>query len=258
MISPWRDAVKDTPQDRRAIIVAGMDEANRIKEVINRSREQIQIIGLVTPEEFSSPTDISHLGTLSNLPDVIRVHQIREIIFSAQDVPFSRFTASMTSLGPGFRYMLAASHTMNIVGSMNKDTEGESYGLRVHFRLSHPASRRSKRIVDILVSICCLGLSPLWVWIIPGRGKLLSHSINTLIGRKTWVGYHPGDEHRQSLPPLREGVISPAGPFGIPVQTRRLEHIHYVYARDYHWTTDISLILQHWKALGKTSGYEGN
>lgn len=54
----------------------------------------------------------------------------------------------MTKLGPSLRYMLAASTTMNIVGSMSRDTEGESYAIRVHFNLSDPASGRAKRIFD--------------------------------------------------------------------------------------------------------------
>ncbi|HJW28333.1 MAG TPA: glycosyltransferase, partial [Saprospiraceae bacterium] len=133
---------------RNAVIVAGTDEANRIKELINRSRDQIEIIGLVAPQPGSGAMGSDLLGDLSKLEEIVKVNHVNEIIYSAQDVPFSSFSASMSALGPAYRYMLAASTTMNIVGSMNRDTEGEAYGLRINFKLSHPSSLRSKRMFD--------------------------------------------------------------------------------------------------------------
>jgi len=256
---PWNNSSKNTYQneEHRAIIIAGNDESNRIKELINRSRDHIEIVGTVSP----TVADLSHhpvLGSLSQLSDIVRVHRIKEIIFSAQDVPFSKFTAEMTSLGPTLRYMLAASATMNIVGSMNRDTEGESYAIRVNFKLSHKASIRAKRIFDLVSSIILLFASPVLFFLIESKQYLWTNIFNVMTGKRTWISYDPGDPMSASLPFLRPGVLGPIYPQDEMSSSKRVEYLHYVYARDYHWTTDLSLLIAQWKKLGQKPLPNGN
>ncbi|MEP6793702.1 MAG: hypothetical protein ABJB16_05200, partial [Saprospiraceae bacterium] len=72
-----------------------------------------------------------------------------------------------------------------------------------------------------------------------------------LSGKRTWVSYHPADLLRSTLPPLLPGILSPVYPGNQGVIQHRLEHIHYVYARDYHWTTDFSILLSQWRKIGQ-------
>ncbi len=253
-VTPWVTTSKNKyhRSDRKAIIIAGPAEANRIKELINRSRDLIDIVGTVSPFENNLNSQVDSLGQLSKLEDIIRVHQVREIIFSAQDVPFSKFTSNMTLLGPGLRYMLAASTTMNIVGSMNRDTEGESYAIRIHFNLSHHASLRAKRIFDILVSLIFLIMLPLLILFIQQKHSFFSNILRVVSGKRTWISYHPDDPMILSLPVLPPGILSPVYPEDESPVQHRLEHIHYVYARDYHWTTDLSILISQWRRVGQT------
>lgn len=252
-LSPWRASAthRHDQADRRAIIVAGPEESARIRELINRSRDHIEIIGTVSPAMDVEPLAHGVLGSLSQLEDIVRVHQIREVIFSAQDVPFSEFTGSMTRLGPSLRYMLAASTTMNIVGSMNRDTEGESYAIRVHFNLSTAASRRAKRIVDLFSASLLTIVFPLIGWFIPHPSKAFSNLIRVMAGKRTMVSYHPMDPEAASLPYIKKGILHPAYPTDGGDAQRRLRHIHYVYARDYHWTTDLSILFRQFRQLGQ-------
>jgi hypothetical protein len=257
-LSPWKytEMHPDHQTDRKAIIVAGAEEAGRIKELINRSKDQIDIIGSVSPDIVNQELPQGYIGQLTQLEDIVRVYGVKEIIFSAQDVPFSVFTGSMTRLGPNLRYMLAASTTMNIVGSMSKDTEGEFYAIRVHFKISDPSSKRAKRIFDFITALLFLLAFPILAFFISNSLSLLKNIIQVLTGKKTWVSYHPSDPMIASLPPLSDGVLHPAYPRDESDLTRRLQHIHYVYARDYHWTTDLSIMTTQ---IGKTgqinSGY---
>jgi hypothetical protein len=258
-IHPWSAGSKQADQqtDRRAIIVAGKEEAGRIKELINRSKDHIEVLGTVMPvTEVPESTAGDSIGSLAQLEDLVRIYGIKEIIFSAQDVPFSVFTGSMTRLGPALRYMLAASTTMNIVGSMGKDTAGESYAIRIHFNISEPSSRRAKRLFDLLSSVVLLAAFPILAFIIPHPFRLLRNICLILLGKQTWVSYHPLDPMIRSLPGLAPGVLHPAYPGDQSDVTRRLQHIHYVYARDYHWTTDLSILVAQMKKTGlNNSGY---
>jgi len=257
-MSLWYNSTSNAEQhsDRNTIIVAGEEESGRIRELINRSRDHLTILGTVSPSYDNEPLHTGALGRVSQLEDLVRVFQVKEIIFSAQDVPFSVFTGSMTKLGPSLRYMLAASTTMNIVGSMSRDTEGESYAIRIHFNLSDPSSGRAKRIFDFLSATLVLIASPVLILFIPGKLSFFNNLFSVLSGRKTWVSYHPFDPTVASLPPLRKGILHPAYPHGDTDLTRRLQHIHYVYARDYHWTTDLSILIAQFRQTGQTtSGY---
>jgi hypothetical protein len=253
-LTPWRypSREKDPHANRMAIIVAGIEESGRIKELINRSKDHIQIIGTVSPVSNDASLPPGTLGYIHQLEDIVRVYEVKEIIFSAQDVPFSVFTGSMTQLGPSLRYMLAASTTMNIVGSMSKDTEGESYAIRIHFNLSHPTSRRAKRIFDVLCALIGILTFPILVFLIPHAFSFFKNMIRILGGRLTWISYHPIDPVVASLPPLKAGVLHPAYPEDESDVTQRLQHIHYVYARDYHWTTDLSIVIAQLKKAGQT------
>ena len=257
-MSPWRAYAKNSSEhmDRNTIIVAGEEESGRIRELINRSRDHLNILGTVIPIDENQPLPADAFGRVSQLEDLVRVFQVKEIIFSAQDVPFSVFTGSMTKLGPSLRYMLAASTTMNIVGSMSRDTEGESYAIRIHFNLSDPSSKRAKRIFDFISSLFMLFTSPVLLFFVPGKLSFLKNIFGVLTGKRTWVSYHPFDPTVTSLPPIHKGVLHPAYPQEGSDLTRRLQHIHYVYARDYHWTTDLSILIAQFRQTGQTTtGY---
>lgn len=247
----------DQQTDRKAIIVAGEEEAGRIRELINRSKDHLEVFGTVSlSDDHTEIRPDGYIGSIVQLEDLVRIYQIREIIFSAQDVPFSVFTGSMTRLGPGLRYMLAASTTMNIVGSMGKDIAGESYAIRIHFKLTEPSAKRSKKLFDILSSFVLFAAFPVLAFFISDPIRFVQNIFLVLSGKKTWVSYHPLDPMVVSLPKLAPGVLHPAYPRDESDLTRRLQHIHYVYARDYHWTTDLSILVSQLKKTGKTnSGY---
>ncbi len=253
-LNPWSALSNNLGQQnhRKAIIVAGKEETARIKELINRSKDQIEILGIVSPDTDASQPSENVLGDIGQLEELVRIYQAKEIIFSAQDVPFSVFTGTMSHLGPTLRYMLAASTTMNIVGSMGKDIAGESYAIQIHFNLSDQASKRAKRIFDLISSLLLWIASPLLLFLIPHPTNFLKHIVLVGLGKKTWVSYYPLDSMIQSLPPLPAGILCPAYPADTSDVDRRLQHIHYVYARDYHWTTDLSILIAQLKKTGQT------
>lgn len=251
-LSPWKTSSKSSVKNSpiRAVIVGEHDESNRIRELINRSQDNIEIAGTVSPSDSFEPDD-SVLGGLNRLHEIVRVHKVKEIIFSAQDVPFSKFTKQMTELGPSLRYMLAASATMNIVGSMSSETSGESYAIHVHFRLSHPSSKRAKRIFDLLSAILLLLASPILYFMLEPRKYLWANIFSVISGKRTWISYDPSDPMISSLPILPKGILHPVYPGFEAGSGRRKEFIHYVYARDYHWTTDLALLSAQWRKIGK-------
>lgn len=249
---PWKSTLEENtrPEGRKTILVAGETESSRIRELINRSKDQIEIAGSVHPATLNS---ISHdyLGDIDQLPEIVRVHGVREIIFSAQDVPFSLFTKSMTRLGPDLRYMLAASTTMNIVGSINSESAGESYAIRLHFRIAHKTARRSKRVFDTLSSFMLLILSPLIILVARHKSNIYRNIFSVLSGKLTWVSYYPEDPAMNTLPPLKPGIFSPDPDNTFTRNEKQFSQINFVYARDYHWTHDLSILSTQWQNTGR-------
>lgn len=241
-------------EGRRTIIVADKEEASRIKELINRSQERLEIIGVVEPGIGNLTKE--HIGSIDQLDDIVRIHKAEEIIFSARDVGFSLFTKTIAHLGPSLRYMMAASTTENIVGSMNKDTEGELYGMEVHFQIATPAGKRAKRLTSFLTSLLLLPTSMLWMWFCKNPFFVWINLIRILIGNNELVGYHPHDPKLDTLPSLKIGVLYPGYNEADDAGRKKISHINFIYARDYHWSTDLSILTNHWQKLGQNPNYE--
>ncbi|HUR31081.1 MAG TPA: hypothetical protein VMZ69_06590, partial [Saprospiraceae bacterium] len=115
----------------------------------------------------------------------------------------------------------------------------------------------TKRIFDVVASIAILIVSPLLYFFVHTKTSFWPNIFLVLSGKYTWVSYHPGDPMTSALPHLYPGILSPIGLQDEILSSRRLEHIHYVYARDYHWSTDLSILITQIKKIGqKPMSYE--
>lgn len=253
----WHYLKRDKRYDeggRKTLIIADKQEASRIKELINRSHERIDVLGVVSPSIQNDSNEF--VGHIDQLADIVRIRGVEEIIFSSRDVSFSTFTRAMAQLGPGLRYMMAASTTENIVGSMHKDAEGELYGMQIVFLIATPAGRRAKRITAIISSLVLLLTFPLWCLLVKRSGAAFINLWRVLTGRMELVSYHPVDQRLDTLPPLNKGILYPGYPEDNDKGRKKLSHINFIYARDYHWSTDLSILGTQFRKLGQNLNYE--
>jgi len=239
--------------EKKMLLVGSTAEAERTHQLLHQLQLGHQVIGYVNP----TPEINTHpylLGTIDQLETLITTYKANELIFCAQDIPHAVIIAKMEALCGTCDFKIVQPGSNAIIGSNSRDTAGDIYTMDVHLRLAQPHYLRSKRILDITLTLILLLLSPIIIWFVKKKGGFLLHCLRVFFGRKTWVAYTKGAEQsngNQPLPPLKPGVLHPlSGSRQSIMQPHILYRVNYMYARDYSVSTDLGLIRRNFKLLG--------
>jgi GT2 family glycosyltransferase len=225
------------------VIVGSKVEVARVKQML----EQIQRASLHVMEiqpDWDDSTSNEH--SLANLEDIIRVHQIDQIIYCAHDMSSSEIIASMSNVSnKSVEFKIAPPESLYIIGSGSIESASEGSMLDVN-SVQLPGNRRRKRLFDVVLSVVLLILSPLLVFFQKRPLALFSNVFSVLVGKRTWVGYASGHDRPIQLPRLRRGVIKTSHSGDSAHQTK----MDVLYAKDYRVSNDARIILANFSYLG--------
>jgi GT2 family glycosyltransferase len=232
-------------------IVGSAAESQRVRQLLAQAQVPAKVVGYVTPEALApaGPSPADHLGTVAELPDLVRLYGLNELIFCGQDLPAGDIINLMASLParPLVAYKILPAGSRYIIGSSRKDAPGDYYALDRSWQLSQPAQRRNKRLLDLTACLVLLALSPLLLWAQRRPGGLLPHLGQVLRGRRSWVGlrYLPEAAARPAV--LSPADVAPAGALLTEAARHRLE---LRYAQDYEPSFDLAVLWRGWRTLG--------
>ena len=107
-------------------------------------------------------------------------------------------------------------------------------------------------MVDILLSLVLLILSPLVVTFERRPIGFLNNIFSVLFGRRSWVGYAEEAEISH-LPKIKEGVLSPLNAIENKEALDRatIDRLNSLYAKDYHVYSDVRIVWKGWRKLGQ-------
>jgi GT2 family glycosyltransferase len=217
------------------------NETDRAKGLLNQVQVVKNIIGIISPtqtEDFNT-----YLGSFENLKTLIDVFRIEELIFCAKDLENQTIIQTMSQLGTRLDYKILGQNSDSIIGSSSKNTAGELYTTDVPFKIASHANRRNKRLLDVSLSLLCLGFSPILIFSLKKPFSFFKNLIPVFIGNKTFVGYT--EEASVNLPSLKKGIFSPINAFEIgQLDTLTLQRLNFFYAKDYSLWQDVSIIFK--------------
>ncbi|MFM9005316.1 MAG: hypothetical protein ACKOSR_07410, partial [Flavobacteriales bacterium] len=150
--SGWREKT-----DGNVVIVGSKAEVARVKQML----EQIQRNALHVLE-IQPDTNERASGELllTNLDEIIRVHQIDQIIYCARDMASSDIIASMSSVGDKrVEFKIAPPESLYIIGSGSIEAAGDGSMMDVN-SVQLLVNRRKKRVFDVAASVVLLVFSP--------------------------------------------------------------------------------------------------
>ena len=235
-------------KQKRVAVVAGTTESKRISELIAHSGQKIEPVGFVSPDD--SVHQQFYLGNIHQLPEIIRINKIDELIFSSEDIPSQEIIRLMLDLNDlNIDYKIAPPESFSIIGSNSISTAGEMYVVHIN-SIIKGNNKQNKRIFDLATAICLCVLSPVLVWLVNSKSGFLRSIYQVFAGKKSWVGYCPGDQNH--LPMIRKGVLSPASIFPKTIPEKKKEELNIVYAKDYRLTVDLEIVLKAWKNIGQS------
>lgn len=232
---------------KRVALVADEAEAGRITKLITESGQKIEIIGNVFPKNTEHKP--SFLGNVSQLQEITRINKIDELIFSSSDLSSQEIIRIMLDLsGLDVDYKIAPPESISIIGSNSIATAGDLYVVEIN-SIARENNRQHKRAFDLVTAMLLFAVSPVLIWFMARKTLFFTRILDVLISRKSWVGYCPATKNH--LPPLKEGVLSPASLFSETLPEKKREELNMIYAKNYRLMNDLEIVVKAWKNIGK-------
>lgn len=228
---------------KRIAVIGEEQEFNRVHGLIKQTEVNPSFVGFVSAEQNGVHNPL-YIGKLNQIDEVIKIHQINEIIFCAKDLS-SQFIINnmLTLVSSGVDFKIAPPESLSIIGSNNIDTAGDLYMIDVN-SISKPSNKRNKRLLDVGFSVLAIVFSPILFFIQENKSKFLVNCFNVLFGFYSWVGY--GKTVDKTLPEIKRSVLSPS-----MLQLNSSDKVKLInlrYAKDYKIEKDLIII---WKCLKK-------
>jgi len=237
----------DAQAAERFAIVGASDEVERIVGILQQTRMNVGFVANVSPTEMATS---GTTGALHQLDDIVRVHNIDQVIFSARDVSSSAIIATMSTLAErSLEFKIAPPETLYLIGSNSIETSGDIFIVDVN-SLSKPINRRQKRVLDVALSLLFIVTSPILVLLQRKPISFLQNVFQVFFGRKTWVGFKRTTS-KDKLPQLKPGVLHPL--CMTPENNWNDEiaqKLNLVYAKDYKVANDLAFIWNNLRNLG--------
>jgi len=238
--------------NKRYAIVGNQDEAVRVAELLRKSDLNPGLIGLISSEEREKPTD-GYIGHIDQLKEIIKIYKIDEVIFCAKDLPAHTIIDYMSGLNIAqVEYKIAPPESLSIIGSNSINTSGDTYIIELD-SIAKPNNKRSKRLLDFLASIIFLISFPIIFIINKKPFGFIRNLFLVLIGHKSWVGYKVTQNiivHK--LPKIKPGVLYPTDIIkDNDVSSETIDRLNLLYARNYKILTDINIIFNGIRNLGR-------
>lgn len=248
----WKIIKTDNEDDehRQTVVVANETDFESVKQLMLHAGMQERVLGRVNNNDnFSAAA----LGTFNQLPHLIKMYPVKEVIFCEDGLSFKAIIELLPSLPKNVRYKFHASGSRSIVGSDSKDISGEYVAPDKKYTIGLPVNRRNKIFTDITVALFFLLTFPIHFFLQKNPFAFFKNVLHVLFQVKTWVGYAAPNVRDRTLPKLKPGVITTTS---LPVSMNTLPAESLAvsdewYAAGYSASADVQKIWRGYKNLWK-------
>ncbi|PIZ68975.1 MAG: hypothetical protein COY19_02870 [Candidatus Marinimicrobia bacterium CG_4_10_14_0_2_um_filter_48_9] len=168
--------MRHSPLDFRKTIIVG--EYTKAVEIYGRLNTHIEYryhpVGIVVEKSDEFIQDSKVLGDLSDLPELILIHNIEEVIFASEQVNLRQLFAYIPKLGQmGVNFRLVPGNLTFIIGKSSVEDIRDLQLVDMRFDYFKPWNRLVKRVGDLVFVIL---LSLTWWPITTVQGKLRKYA----------------------------------------------------------------------------------
>ena len=129
---------------KRIGVVAEKEEFERIKKIIKNSHPNIKFIGQINTDK----KNIDSLGNIKQLNEVLKIHKLNEIVFSAKDVNADEIMQHMSNVNNHLSIKISPSESTFIIGSNSIHTQGDLYVLNNDISKKNSIKGFFKKYID--------------------------------------------------------------------------------------------------------------
>ena len=146
-------------------------------------------------------------------------------------------------------YKIVPDESNYVIGSNSKNRPGDFYTVEIKLNIILKNNIRNKRVFDICVSLICLGLSPILVFVIKNPVNFIKNAFKVLFGILSWVGF--SEHNHVHLPKMKKGVLTPStNMLTNHLDENTIKRLDTIYAKEYSVAADIEIILKSISKLG--------
>ena len=219
-------------EKKRFLVIGSPGETQRVNSILESTSIKPDFIGLVSSESQGEAPE-GFIGNLSQVPDIIEIYKITEVIFCSKDVPHQVIIDKMVDWhATNVDYKIAPEDSLSIIGSNSINTRGDLYTVDIKAIDTKP-NRRNKRLFDVVTSLFSIVFCLPLALVVKQPVQFLKNAFLVLFGRRTWVGYCSPANETQKLPRIRKGVYHPASYIEKGMDDEALNQLNLLYARDY-------------------------
>ncbi len=228
---------------KRIAVVGEMDELIRVKNILTTSNPEVVHI---------SPSTYLTEQKKLQLDEVVRVHNIEQVVFCARDISSADIISAMSNMDEkNVEFKIAPPESLYIIGSGSIETSGDALMMDVN-SVSLQKNKRLKRLFDFCVSLLFILLFPLFFILEKNKIGFAKNLFHVLIGKKTWVGYSANNMQSSAIPRLKKGVLNPSSMVrNTSLHADNILKLNVLYAKDYKILNDIRIVLNGITELGK-------
>ena len=132
-------------ENKRIGVIANSGEFNRIYKIIKHVHPQIKFIKQINS---TAPKDKHSLGIVKQIEEILIIHQLNEIIFSAQDVNANQIIHIMSKTNNDVQIKISPSESTFIIGSNSIHKKGELYSLNSPINKKNSIKTFFKKYID--------------------------------------------------------------------------------------------------------------
>ena len=233
---------------QRVAIVGGAQECERVLGMVQSMNASREFVGLITTESAVEPHQLA-IGQIADLPELLNIYRINEVIFCGRDIPADQIIDWMNRLQDRqLEYKIAPEDSLSLIGSNSIFTTEDLYTIPIQsvYQKKH---RRRKRSFDVMTALILLLFIVVDIWFVDEKGGFVRNIFAVLSGKKSWAGVR---HDSQAEHPLPMGVLHPVDAYPnsdfSEAMERRAEEI---YTRNYSVRNDLSILLGGFSKLGR-------
>ena len=230
---------------KRFLVIGSEEETERVEQLLQSTSIKPDFIAAISPFENQELPN-NFLGKLSQVPEIIQIYKINEIIFCSKDISHQLIIDKMEEWHSSLDYKIAPEDTLSIIGSNSINTRGDLYTIDIK-TISTNSNKRKKRLFDIISSFCGIILWIFLLFFINKPFSFLKNCFKVLLGKYSWIGYCEvkDPEINNRLPKIKKGIFDPSTNISRGgLNEEEKEQLNLMYARDYSLSKDINFFFR--------------
>lgn len=220
-------------------IVGTKEEADKVIKILSYHLPSYFIVGFIHSK--NKEQEVDWLGPIEHVESLCVIHEINELVFCSKDISSEDIMSIMAKTkNQKIKYKIMPEQSDVIIGSNDKNSTGEFYSF--DFKIQLNESLLLKRLLDVVLSLLFIVLSPILFFSKTYRTSIFKNIIPCLMNKKTWVGYCQSS-NMDVLPKLPKAVFENNLIYShLDKNQVSNEKINFIYASKYSVNKDIFIL----------------